>query len=153
MNLLLAQIKRKVPDWNKRALTERDFFRLCRRERPNIRVHTIPLRVPGFLMIVRGVPHLYLDDQLRGVQWLKVAFHELAHYYFHTPLSSYAAKFYRVQPNSKEEHEAELFALTALIPDSLLMKFLASEEYFEDWGFAGEIMKERSNLFIRYATN
>lgn len=154
MNLLLPHIISKVPFWNQRALTEQDFFRLCNRERPHrVRVHTIPLTVPGFLMIVRGVPHIYINSALRGVQWLKVALHELFHYYFHTPLTSYAAKFYKMQPDSKEEHEAEMFALTALIPDSLLHDILASEEYAADWGINEEMLKDRCDLFIRYATS
>jgi Zn-dependent peptidase ImmA (M78 family) len=153
MKLLLAKIRQKVPDWNKRALTEQDFFRLCRSERPNVRVHAIPLRVPGFLIVVRGVPHICLDAKLPAVERLRAGFHELAHHYFHTSLSAYAVRFFKLRPNTKEEHEAEVFALTALIPDSLLKKILASEEYADDWGFAEDILRERSELFVRYSMN
>jgi Zn-dependent peptidase ImmA (M78 family) len=151
MNLAFRKLRRVVPDLNKRSFTLTDFYRICLREK--VKVHEMPLRVPGFYMTDRGKAHIYLNSSLRGVEFLLAALHELGHHFLHAPPMKTVAYFYRLPPNSKKELEAQAFALVALIPDSLLKKFLASEEYAEDWGFAEEILKERSDLFIRYSTN
>ncbi len=151
MNLALRILQRAILDWNRRSLTLDDFYRICRRER--IKVHEIPLRVPGFYMVDRGRAHLYLNSSLRGMEFLLAAFHELGHHFLHAPPHRTVSYFYRQPANTKKEIEAQAFALIALIPDSLLKKILASEEYAEDWGFAEEMMKERCDLFIRYSHN
>jgi Zn-dependent peptidase ImmA (M78 family) len=87
---------------------------------------------------------------LRGVAWLLAAFHELGHHFLHAPPDSTVAYFYKLKSNTKEENEAEAFALIALIPESLMLKLIASEEYAEDHGFPAELLKERCELYTRY---
>jgi Zn-dependent peptidase ImmA (M78 family) len=148
MNLSLTKLFRCVPELNKRPLTDADLYRICRREK--VKLHNIPLRVPGFYMVIRGKPHIYVNGSLRGVAWLLAAFHELGHHLLHAPPHSTVAYFYKLKPNTKEENEAEAFALIALIPESLLLKLIASEEYAEDYGFPSELLNERCEFYARY---
>lgn len=148
MKLLLASLRRHFPDVNRRPVTVEDFEAFCRRRR--ITVHSIPLRVPGFFMVTRGQPHLYVNSALRGVAWLHAALHELAHYLLHTPPYETVAYFYRLKPHTREEVEADAFAILALIPQSLLKRLAESEEYAEDHGLPSELLKERAELFARY---
>lgn len=148
MKLLLESARRHFPDFNRRALSLEDFTSFCRRNR--IKVHSIPLLVPGFFMLTGGRPHLYVDDGRRGVTWLHAALHELAHYLFHTPPYETAAYFYRLRPRTREEVEADAFAIIALIPQGLLKKLMESEDYAEDNGLPSELLKERAELFARY---
>lgn len=149
MNLAFRKLKGALPGLNKRPFTLADFYRICRREK--IKVHEIPLRVPGFYMVNRGHAHLYLNSALRGVAFLLAALHELGHHFLHAPPTRTVAYFYRLPPNSKKELEAQAFALIALIPDWLLKKFLANEENPGDWGFDEEMMRDRCDIFVRYS--
>lgn len=135
--------------WNTRVFTVEDFYRLCRRERPRVRVNEIPLVVPGFLMVIKGVPHIYINESLRGVAWLKVALHELGHYYLHTPPDAYSSSFYQDIPHTKEEHEAEAFALVAMIPEQLLRTML-TWQIEESHGFTREIIQARLGVMDLY---
>lgn len=147
MHFLLAKFQRL--GWNTKIFSPEDFYRLCRRERPRVRVHEIPLQVPGFLMVIKGVPHIYINDHLRGVAWLKVALHELGHYYLHTPPDAYSSSFYMVTPHTKEEHEAEAFALVAMIPEQLLRAAL-TWQIEEAYGFPREIIEARVRVLDLY---
>lgn len=120
MNLLLAKFK--PLGWNRRALTEADFHRICRRER--ISVAEMPLPVPGYYMVCRGKSFIVIDARQRGVHWLYTAFHELAHHFLHVPDPNATAIYFRRAPQSKAEFEAEAFAVVALIPEPLLRELL-----------------------------
>lgn len=100
-------------------------------------------------MVCGGKRHLYLNSRLRGVRKLYVAFHELAHHFFHTTPSTASASFYRVVENSRDEIEAEAFALIALIPEPLLRSMLAGE-IEEVYGYTSEMLKFRLKVLDRY---
>lgn len=100
--------------WNERSLTEEDFHRLCRRYK--IVVEEMPLRVSGFYYRVMGRDFIAIDSRLRGNERLTVMFHELAHFLFHTPESGEAANFHRIGQKTRQEIEADAFALCAIIP-------------------------------------
>jgi hypothetical protein len=55
-----------------------------------------------------------------------------------------------MHPDSKEEHEAEAFALIAMLPLALMKQLIASGEYLDDCTFARELLKQRRTLFTRY---
>lgn len=148
MNLLLAAIKREFPDWNRRAFTMEDFYRYCRRK--GIKVHEMPMLVAALYGVKRGRPHIYLDSRTKGVARLHAAWHELGHYLLHTPPYESVTYYYRLRPQTREEIEADAFAIVALIPEPLLKKLLAAEEYAEDYGLSAELLKERCELFARY---
>ncbi len=149
MNLAFMKITRQVRIWNKRPLNTQDFYRICRRER--VRVHELPLRVAGFYMVIKGKPHIYLNNRLRGLAWLQAAFHELGHHLLHAPVpgSSTAAYFYQLTPNTKEEKQAEAFAAVALIPELLLRKN-STWELQEEYGYPSELLWLRREIYERY---
>lgn len=146
MKLALAKLKRCVRDLDKRPLTSVDFYRLCRREK--IKVIEIPLSVPGFYVVCKGKAYIYLNNRLRGIAWLLAAFHELGHHFLHAPPFATVALFYQLKPDTKQEKEAQAFAIIALIPEPLMRKLLASGEYTEDEGLSAELLKERCDLYV-----
>lgn len=125
MNILARKFESLNIGWNHRPLAEGDFYRLCRREK--VKAVELPLRVPGFYMVCGGRRFIHLDSRLRGSRWLHTAFHELAHHYLHAPASASVAKFFKLTPNSKEEFEAEVFAVVALMPEPKLRRLLCEE--------------------------
>lgn len=145
MKLALAKLKRLIPELDKRPLTARDFFRICRRER--IKVFEIPLSVPGFYVVCKGKAYIYLNCRLRGVAWLLAAFHELGHHFLHAPPFATVALFYQLKPDTRQEKEAQAFAITAVIPEPLMKELLASGEYVEDEGLSAELLKDRCDLY------
>lgn len=149
MNLLFPALKRAVPSFNDRPHTEVDFWRICRRHR--IRVHQLPLGTPGFFKIeADGTCHIYLNSRLKGIEWLDAAFHELGHFFLHTPLTSRTAYYYRLVPKTKQEYEAQSFSDIMLIPKCLMFEILESPEHMEDWGYAERIINGRTELYSRY---
>lgn len=120
---LLAKFQRF--GWNQRVLTEADFYRICRREK--IKTIEMPLLVPGFYMACKGKSFIVTDNRLRGVRWLHVAFHELAHHFLHTPANAASASFFQINEAPKVLFEAEAFAAIALIPEPLVRSMLSGE--------------------------
>lgn len=149
MNLLLACFIKEFPFWNKRAFTMDDFYRYCRRK--GIKVHEMPMKTAAMFGVKYGRPHIYLDSRTHGVARLHAALHELGHYLLHTPPYETVIYYYRLKPNTREEIEADIFAIIALIPYSLMMKLIASDEYSIEYGMSAELLKERREVFTRYS--
>lgn len=135
-------------EWNRRAFTDETFERLCRKHR--IKVFDIPLRVPGFYMACKGKRCIYLNDKVRGVQRLYNGLHELGHYFLHALKEPTAALFLGLQPGTREEIEADIFAVVALIPEPLLRRMLGTPE--EEWqhGFTAEMLELRLRVLEKY---
>src|SRR5438552_3332635 len=132
--------------WNERTLTESDFHRLCKRFR--IKVVEMPLTTGGFYYRAMGRDFIAVDSRLLGPQKLVVLFHELAHFLFHTPESGATANFHGIGRRTRQEREADLFALFALIPKSSL-ETRSIDELIDD-GFPPEMIAERCAIFERY---
>lgn len=147
MNLLAKAIKAYAPAWNARPLTEDDFYRLCRKLR--VKVVEIPLCVPGLFMQVGNRRFLYVNSRLRGVEWLRAAFHELGHAFLHSPPTGTVAYFFRLPPNSKREHEAEAFAAIALIPLRLVLSKLPWEIQ-EEYDYPTDLIELRKWIYDNY---
>lgn len=133
--------------WGKRPLTDDDFQRLCRRFRVN--VTEMPLNSGGFYYRVKGREHIAIDSRLSGHAKLKVQFHELAHFLFHSPESGATANFLSVGQKTRVEYEADAFALCAIIPRRWLEErsvedILASED------IPSEVLVERLGVFSTY---
>lgn len=151
MHFILPRFKNVIPTFNKRPHTVDDFYRICRNQRPYIRVHEIPLGNPGYYMIEpNGRPHICINNSLRGIEWLDAAFHELGHHFLHRPALHTQAYYYRTDPPTKEEHEAQAFSDIMLIPQPLMFQIIESPDYIEDWGFAQKRFDGRCELFARY---
>ena len=106
--------------WNERPLTEEDFHRQCLRHK--ISLQEMPLRVSGFYYRVMGHDFIAIDSRLRGHERLTVMFHELGHFLFHTPAIGATANFHRVGQKTRQEIEADVFALCAVIPLPMIME-------------------------------
>jgi Zn-dependent peptidase ImmA (M78 family) len=134
--------------WGRRVLTEEDFYRLCRREK--IKVAEVPLRVLGFYMLCKGKAFIVVDSRLQGVRRLYVSFHELAHYFLHVPAHATAAHFFRLRPDTKQEHEAEVFASVALLPEQRLARLLDTPENEWETGFTTNMVEFRLKVLDMY---
>jgi Zn-dependent peptidase ImmA (M78 family) len=116
MKLLVEAISRLKIDWNERPLTERDFYRLCRRHK--VSVEEMPLRVGGFYYSLMGGHYIAIDSRLPPGKKLFVMFHEFAHFLLHTPDATATANFHGIGRRNRKENEADAFALCALIPQT-----------------------------------
>ena len=114
MQLLTDKISKLQIDWNERPLTEADFHGLC--QRFGIYVVEAPLNTRGFYFRLMGRDIIAVDCKLSGAVRLAVLFHELGHFLFHVPESGPAANFHNIGRRTRQEIEADIFALCALIP-------------------------------------
>jgi Zn-dependent peptidase ImmA (M78 family) len=135
--------------WNRRAFTEEDISRICRREK--IELVEYPLSgSPGSYMRVGGRSVIAVDSRLRGVRRLYVLLHELGHHLLHVPPDATVAYFFQLKPDSKQEHEAEVFAAVALLPEPLLRRLLAEGSDFDEAGFTKDVVEFRLKVLDLY---
>lgn len=132
--------------WNEKPLTEDDFHRLCRRYR--ISVQEMPLRVSGFYYRLMGRDFIAIDSRLTGNERLTVMFHELAHFLFHTPESGATANFHRIGRKTRQEIEADAFALCSIIPLSAITD--RDHQFAFDDSIPESMLRERFGIFERH---
>ncbi len=147
MQFLAKRIKSLGIDWNRRPLTESDFYRICRRFR--IQVTEMPLRTDGFYYRVKGRDFIAVNSHLSEPMKLLVLFHELGHFLFHTPESGATANFHGVGGSARKEHEADVFALCALLPHGTFGR-QSVEDLIEDSGLPADKICERLMIMNRY---
>ena len=144
-------LTRKIPQlrlgWHERPLTELDFYRICKRFR--IGVTEMPLVTGGFNYRVMGRDFIAIDSRLSGSAKLLVLFHELNHFLLHTPQSGAIANFHRVGRRTRQEIEADAFALCAVIPRAVL-ETMSPDKLIRD-GIDVETVSTRVDLYRRYA--
>ena len=133
--------------WNRCALTEDDFHRICRKLK--ITAVEYPLTTNGFYYSVMGGHYIVVDSRLTGVKKLLVMFHELAHFLFHTPDHGVTANFHGVGGKTKKEAEADAFALCALVP-AVWLKSRLIHHISEEEGIPHAILRDRIDVFERY---
>jgi len=143
MRFLSDKAKHLDLGWNERGLTETDFYRICRKFK--ITVEEMPLRVSGFYYRVLGRDFIAIDSRLSGNKRLMVMFHELAHFLFHTPESGETANFHGIDRKSRQEIEADAFALCSVIPEKMLENAAADLDQL----FPPELVAERLALYRR----
>ena len=146
MQFVIDKISQLRTGWNERALDEADFYRLCKRFR--IRVTEMPLAAGGFYYRVMGRDFIAVDSRLSGPEKLVVLFHELGHFLLHTPDSGATANFHGVGRRTRKEREADVFAICAVIPQTLIRTYTIVE--LIDQGFPAELVAERFAIFDRY---
>lgn len=141
MNLSLEKLSKY--GFNQKALTERDFYRICEME--GVEVIEDPRVTNIFYMTFEGRPFIVLGNSTkhRGVKRLFAMFHELAHHFLHSQRHA-ANAFYFGLVESKQEFEADAFAAIALIPARDLGKPEILDEYPR--GFARKIYNDRIRL-------
>lgn len=144
MQFLIEKINRLDVGWNERPLSELDLYRLCRRFK--IVVQEMPLAVGGFYYRVLDRDFIAVDSKLPPVKKLAVLYHELGHFLFHMPASGATANFHGVGRRTRQEIEADAFALCALIPREWVLTG-SVEELIELEGFPPDMVAERLKIF------
>jgi len=147
MQFLTDRISQLKIKWNVVPLTETDFYVLCKRLK--ITVQEMPLTVGGFYYRVMGGDFIAINSSLAGPQKLAVLFHELGHFLFHTPASGATASFHGVGRRTRQECEADIFALCAIIPRSWI-ETRSIQEIIDDDGFPAEMVAARYEIFLSH---
>ena len=146
MRFLFDKISELNIGWNERPLTESEFYRVCRCNK--IQVQEMPLRVSGFYYRVKGRDFIAIDSKLVGAKKLFVMYHELGHFLFHAPESGATANFHGIGRKTRPEDEADLFAICALLPTTLIKDRNLGE--WIDEGFSAELIDLRREVIDRY---
>ncbi len=147
MLFFLDKISRLRCQWNKRSLTEDDFYRLCRRRK--ITVVEMPLRTNGFYYCVLGRHYIAIDSRLRQHKKPFVMFHEFAHYLMHSPDTGVTANFHGIGKRTRKESEADAFALCAIIPKTWI-ESRSVQELVEEDGLPSEIVAQRMAIYAQH---
>ena len=146
----MIHLARKVAHlgWNRRPLSEDDFFRICRREK--IAVQEMPLSVRGFYGVCKGRRFIALDSKMRGVARLFTAFHELGHHFLHAPKATAQVNYFHLREEPKVKFEADAFAVVSLLPEPKLRRMLTTLE--EEWepGYTAEMIEFRLKVLATY---
>ncbi len=144
MQFFLTKIEQLGIGWNRRRLTEEDFYTLCRRHK--VTIEELPLRVSGFYYSVAGRHFIAVNSNLAVGEKLFVMFHEFAHFLLHAPDSGATANFHGIGRKTRKEREADMFALVALIPQQWLID-RAPGEIIESENVTAEKLRERMEIF------
>lgn len=147
MRFLIDKLNSLKIGWNERELTERDFHRICKRLKIN--VIEMPLRTGGFYYRVMGRDYIAIDSRLTGPRKLLVQFHELAHFLLHTPESGATANFHNVGRKTRQEREADLVALCAVIPKSWL-EARSLDEIVDEHTISADVLRERLDILEKH---
>lgn len=130
-------------------MTEADFLEVCERE--GIVLLQLPFPIHGCYYRYLGIPTIVINSRLRGLHRLRVAFHELGHYFLHDS-ESLRGLTKKEASLMKEKHEAEAEAVAAisLIPKPLLsMSNLASIKRSKC--LAQKLLKVRHKVLAKYS--
>ncbi|HYE74248.1 MAG TPA: ImmA/IrrE family metallo-endopeptidase [Blastocatellia bacterium] len=138
----------RIPDellrhqWNKRVLGYEELADCISREK-RLLLLDIPLNgiTKGFYGVFDGIAVIGIDENLRGIERLRVSYHELAHHYLHSP----DFLLYDAVSEAKAQREANTIAACALIPLPLLLSH-SFAELVED-GFPYDLIIFRAELW------
>lgn len=133
---------------NRHVFSVDDVRRLCQKE--GVEIVEADIEQDGFYLKCLGTPTIYVSCRLRGLRWLYVVLHELAHHLLHASDYQNAAFFCIEGQDSKQHHEAEAFALLAMLPESFLRRLLAGDLLNELEDYPKEIIKRRLRLLDIY---
>lgn len=106
----------------------------------------MPLRVPGFIMTLRGISFVAVNESLPDWLKFKIELHEFAHHILHPG----KPHFYQLDPSMKEECEAELFAVCALIPLPLFKKIQCGIITLDELDLPYELYEQRKAIYDTY---
>src|SRR5438105_11084410 len=114
MTNISAVFKKLIKDWNRRPLTEKDFFRLCKKLGVFVIEDSSDDMVGnGIYTVIENVPVIFINGRVKGLERLWAMFHELGHHLLHSP----ATCFFSDNTHHKAQSEANMFAAIALIPE------------------------------------
>jgi len=132
--------------WNERPLDLAELHELCRRF--GITAEEMPLATGGFYYPVQGRDFIAVDSRLDETARLVVLAHEFAHFLFHAPDSGPVANFHRVGRRTRQEREADAFALCTVIPRPMIEGRTAADLIND--GFDAEMAAARFDVLERY---
>ena len=95
-----------------------------------------------------GRDFIAVNYKLSGPQKLAVLFHELGHFLFHIPESGPAANFHNVGRRTRQEIEADIFSLCAVIPKISIKTRSFTELIYE--GLPAAMLAARLEIFEKY---
>jgi len=133
---------------NRHVFSDSDARRLC--EDSDVEIIEAEIDQEGFYLKIQGKATIYVNNNLRGLRWLYVVIHELAHHLLHASNFQNAAFFCHKQQDSKQHHEAEAFALLAMLPEPFLRRLLAGDLLNELEDYPRELVEKRLRLLDLY---
>jgi Zn-dependent peptidase ImmA (M78 family) len=129
---------------NRHVFTRNDARRLC--EEYDVEIVEEDLEQDGFYMKGLGKATIHVKSGLHPIKWLYVVLHELAHHILHAKDLQNAAFFCLDLQDSKQHHEADAFALLAILPEPFLRRLLAGDLLHELEDFPRELVLKRMKL-------
>ena len=133
---------------NRHVFSESDARRIC--EESGVEIKEIDIEQDGFYLKVQGKATIYVNRNTVGLRWLYVILHELAHHLLHASNYQNAAFFFHKLQDSKQHHEAEAFALLAMLPEPFLRRLLAGDLLNELDDYPKELVMKRLRLLDTY---
>jgi hypothetical protein len=139
------------PGFNERVFTEDDLQRICRRRQRRVMILSFRAeKALGWFAANKNRRWLFVNSKLEGWRRLEIAFHELAHGYFHGAGLVTAKQHYHTeyptdllpierQWREREELEADSIAVMALIPRPIALALQAGMGLPDDHPFAVEL--------------
>jgi Zn-dependent peptidase ImmA (M78 family) len=146
MICLANRFKRLRRGWNKRPLTEQDFWALCKKFGVEVYENGGEhMKWKGVYTMLDGIPTIIIDARLAGLEKLWTMFHELGHHLLHSP----ATCFFSDSTVHKAQSEANAFAAIALIPEQAVRQRYLWDLYEVD-EFAAKLFQIRLEIFEMY---
>lgn len=146
MKSLLPRLCKDFPFIGSRPATEIDFYLACECHQIKV-VLTDDIR-KGLYIKSGNDQFIFLNKHLKGIRFLHVAFHELAHALFHAPSRSVVAEFFDIHYRRRHEREAEAVAALLLIPLQDAIECVRNPDLVHDDDLA-ELVQLRLELFNR----
>lgn len=146
MGTLARKFRRTIKGWNRRLLTEKDFYAIC--EKLGVEVvenHTKKMRWKGIYTVIDGIPTIIINAKLKGLERLWTLFHELGHHLLHSPSTC----FFDESTLRKTQSEANFFAAYALFPEKIVRQMPLWEIYELD-EYAVKLFNMRLEFFELY---
>lgn len=110
---VITLLKRRVRAFGKRPLTEQDFQSICkRRDVFVINDDSEHMILRGLYTVIDEIPCIILRASNQGTEKQWTMFHELGHYFLHSPETGLASD----EIVNKAQYEANAFAAICLFP-------------------------------------
>jgi Zn-dependent peptidase ImmA (M78 family) len=129
---------------NRHVFSETDALELC--EQSGLAVVDSDIQQLGFYMKAHGKATIHINHNLCGLRRLYVILHELGHHLLHASNYQNAAFFCLDQQYSKQHHEAEAFALLAMLPEPFLRRLLTGDLLNELEDYPKELVEKRLQI-------
>lgn len=143
-SILTDIIKKKVPFWNDKIITEDDLHRLCRLSQARY-FEDEDMKGRGEYLIYENTPFVIVNKNLKREMKLWVGLHELGHHLLHYPVNH---KF-SAGTRRKLDREANYFAAIALIPTELV-KSMTWGEIIEEYNYPKILIRIRKEINTAY---